>query len=88
MHAMYRRLLGMMGISGVASPEGDAQSHPYNLLATRSWMLLVPRTREHFETISVNALGFAGSLFVRNVAERELVLRVGPRAVLGAVTRP
>ena len=86
MHAMYRRLLGMLGISGVASPEGDCQSHPYNLLATRSWMLLVPRTREHFETISVNALGFAGSLFVRTVAERDLVLRVGPRAVLAAVT--
>ncbi|MFM9886608.1 MAG: phosphorylase [Burkholderiales bacterium] len=86
MHAMYRQLIGMLGITGVPSAEGDRQSSAYNLLATRSWMMVVPRTREHFETISVNALGFAGSLFVRNEAEQALVRRVGPRAVLAAVT--
>ncbi len=87
MHAMYRQLLEVLGIAGMRSPEGDRQSHPYNLLATRSWMLLIPRPREHFETISVNALGFAGSLFVRNETEGALVRRVGPRAVLAAVTQ-
>ncbi|MSQ21187.1 MAG: phosphorylase [Betaproteobacteria bacterium] len=87
MHALYRRLIGLLGITSVATAEGDRQSSAYNLIATRSWMLIVPRTREHFASISINALGFAGSLFVRNDAERELVRRVGPRALLAAVTR-
>ena len=86
MHALYRQLIGLLGITRVATAEGDRQSSAYNLIATRSWMVIVPRTREHFESISINALGFAGSLFVSNDAERALVRRVGPRAMLAAVT--
>ena len=59
---------------------------PYNLLVTRDWMLVVPRRQERYESISVNALGFAGSLFVRDAAELELVRRSGPMNVLRAVT--
>src|SRR5919204_344974 len=55
---------------------------PYNLLATRRWMLVVPRRQERYESISVNALGFAGSLYVRNSAELALVRRAGPLDVL------
>jgi len=76
LHAVYQDLLGRCAI----------QSPPYNLLATRRWMLVVPRSREHYESISVNALGFAGSLFVRNRAELERVRRSGPMNVLRAVT--
>lgn len=61
-------------------------SEPYNLLVTRDWMLLVPRSRETFETISVNALGFAGSLLARNDKELELVRKNGPMAVLRHVS--
>ena len=59
---------------------------PYNLLATRRWLLVVPRRQEHYQSISVNALGFAGSLFVRNSDELELVHRAGPMNVLRGVT--
>ena len=59
---------------------------PYNLLATRRWMLVVPRRQERYESILVNALGFAGSLYVRNSAELALVRRAGPLNVLRAVT--
>jgi sulfate adenylyltransferase (ADP) / ATP adenylyltransferase len=86
MHAAYRTLLTEAGIDGRPSPQGEWQSAPYNLLATRDWMLLVPRTRERYEGISVNALGFAGSLYVKDEAQRDLVRRAGPRAVLAAVT--
>jgi ATP adenylyltransferase len=86
MHAAYRTLLAEVGIEGTPSPEGEWQSGAYNLLATREWMLLIPRTRERYERISVNALGFAGSLFVTNEAQREVVRRAGPRTVLAAVT--
>lgn len=59
--------------------------HPFNLLLTRRWMMLVPRRRECFEGISVNALGFVGSLLVRDRSELERVREVGPLTVLSAV---
>jgi len=74
MHRIYRELIAPWPTT------------PYNLLATRRWMLVVPRRQERYETISVNALGFAGSLYVRNSAELELVRRAGPMNVLRAVT--
>jgi sulfate adenylyltransferase (ADP) / ATP adenylyltransferase len=86
MHAAYRTLLTEVGIEGRPSPQGEWQSAPYNLLATREWMLLVPRTRERYEGISVNALGFAGSLYVKDERQRDVVRRAGPRTVLAAVT--
>jgi ATP adenylyltransferase len=86
MHAAYRALLTEVGIEGTPSPEGEWQSGPYNLLATREWVLLIPRRREHYESISVNALGFAGSLFVKDAAQADIVRRAGPRTVLAAVT--
>jgi ATP adenylyltransferase len=60
----------------------DARGRPYNLLVTHGWMMFVPRAREHFESISVNALGFVGSLFVRNERELQRVKRTGPMNVL------
>ena len=73
---------------GRAANEPERQRGPYNLLVTRGWMLLVPRTQEQFGTISVNALGFAGSLFVRDQAEMEALRAAGPMSVLRAVSIP
>lgn len=61
---------------------------PYNLLVTRAWMLLVPRSRESFESIEVNALGFAGALLVRSRGELDALRRLGPLAVLRGVSEP
>lgn len=80
--ATYRRLLAAIGVREIS---GGLQSAPYNLLATREWMLAVPRLRETFEGISVNALGFAGSLFVRDDAQLARVRAAGPMNVLAAV---
>ena len=57
-------------------------SGAYNLLATREWMLIVPRSQEHFQSISVNSLGFAGALLVRNAAEMEILKAQGPMIIL------
>ena len=57
----------------------------YNLLATRSWMMLVPRSREHFEGISINALGFAGELLVMDRNQLSTLRERGPMAALRAV---
>jgi ATP adenylyltransferase len=58
---------------------------PYNLLVTRDWMLLVPRGAEKYRSISVNSLGFAGSLLVRDEEELTLVREVGPMTILRSV---
>ena len=58
----------------------------YNLLVTRAWMLMVPRTRPAFEGIDINALGFAGSIFVKDDACMGVLERAGPMELLRAVS--
>lgn len=60
----------------------DRDRRPYNLLVTNEWMLMVPRTREAYRAIPVNALGFAGSLLVRNREELAFVRECGPLTIL------
>jgi len=86
---VYRQLLAATDIEGRIIAGEPRQSQPYNLLVARKWMLLIPRSRERYASISVNALGFAGSLFVKSDAEFETVQRRGPLGVLTevAVTR-
>ncbi len=86
LRAHYLELMAAAGIESVRVQGEARQSAPYNLLLTRRWMLLVPRSKEHFGSISVNALGFAGSLFVRDEEQMELVRRAGPMAVLRGVS--
>ncbi|MEH2269228.1 MAG: phosphorylase [Nostoc sp.] len=72
---VYRTLRHAVGLDA-------RQSGAYNLLATREWMLIVPRSQEHFQSISVNSLGFAGALLVRNAAEMEILKAQGPMTIL------
>ena len=83
--SLYRRMLHE---SGVIRTPTDGTPRPYNLLVTREWMLVVPRRRESFTTISVNALGFAGAMLVRDADEQETLRRAGPMVVLCAVAAP
>jgi len=71
---LYREMLAQLS----CSPPADS----YNLLATRDWMLVVPRSAEKYRSISVNSLGFAGSLLVRNEEELGIVQEVGPLNIL------
>jgi ATP adenylyltransferase len=84
--SLYRRMLRSVGVSAVKGEDGDYQSGPYNLLLTGDWMLLVPRSREYAHGISVNALGYVGSLFVKTLSELETLERVGPMNLLKAVS--
>ncbi len=81
----YRAMLAVVGIGQIEAGGERRQSAPYNLLVTRAWMLLVPRSREFFDSISVNALGFAGSFFVRNEQQLQAVKKHGPMTVLRGV---
>lgn len=78
----YRALLDAVGVRAVDVEGGLRQSAPYNLLVMSAGLLLVPRTRECVEGISVNALAFAGSLFVRDVAQMRTIEGLGPMRLL------
>ena len=82
LYQMYRLMLQQVGMNPFTEREETLQSAPYNLLFTHEWMLLVPRSREFFESISVNALGFAGALLARNPEEMDLIQKNGGMAVL------
>ncbi len=86
MHELYDAAMAVIGVveEGAANDE-PKRMVPYNLLVTRRWMLAVPRSRERFESISVNALGFAGSLFVRDAAAMQRLREAGPMRVLKEV---
>jgi len=84
----YRALLHAVGLAPETGPGGRRQAGPYNLLVTREWMLLAPRSREHFGSVSVNALGFAGALLVKNTDELRRVKECGPVEVLRTVGMP
>lgn len=77
--------------AGLKAPSGDRperQSGPYCLLVTREWMLLVPRSREFFEGVSINSLGFAGALLVRNEVQMRILKERGPMTALKSVGLP
>ena len=77
--AKYYALLERVGIKAV---ENNKQSAAYNFLATREWMLIVPRSLEEFESISINSLGFAGALLVKNAEQMQLVKDIGAMNIL------
>ena len=84
--SLYLDMLADLGI-GTRMRNGEScHSSPYNLLIAHDWMLMVPRKVELFEGISVNALGFAGSLFVKDRDQLDLVRREGPMQILRAVS--
>jgi ATP adenylyltransferase len=72
--ALYREMARAFGC--------EKPGRPYNLLVTREWLLFVPRSRERWEGISVNALGFAGALAVPDHAALARLRGVGPLTLL------
>ncbi|OUL24983.1 phosphorylase [Nostoc sp. T09] len=82
---LYHALLTAVGITAVNS---NKQSGAYNFLATREWMLIVPRSQEEFAAISVNSLGFAGALLVRNQEQMQILKEHGPMNILKSVAIP
>ncbi|MFO1418708.1 MAG: hypothetical protein U1E83_08555 [Methylotetracoccus sp.] len=83
--AVYGLLLDAVGLAPLGSEQLLRAAGPYNLIMTRRWMMVVPRSVESHEGISVNALGFVGSLFVRNRSDYARVLDLGPLSLLRAV---
>jgi sulfate adenylyltransferase (ADP) / ATP adenylyltransferase len=80
---LYRQMAEALNLVGTGAAE--ARPLPHNVLLTREWLLIVPRSQESFETISINALGFAGAFLVKTEAERQRLREFGPLKALGRV---
>ena len=81
----YHTLLKTVGIKPL---ENNMQSGAYNLLITRKWMLVVPRKQEEIDDISINSLGFAGALLVKNSEQMQLLKAIEPINILSKVAFP
>jgi len=82
---LYAHMLGHLGLRTPVKDALKIQSVPYCLLMTREWMLLVPRSAECVDSISINSLGFAGSFFVRTMQQMDYLKKVGPMNALERV---
>jgi ATP adenylyltransferase len=77
LEALYREMLRRIG--------GGPRPTPYNLLATRRLLWLVPRSHPEWQGIPVNALGYAGALLVPDAPALARLRAAGPLACLRAV---
>ena len=79
--ACYVQMLRRHALGPPVRPD-ERMSGSYNLLVTRRWMMLVPRVRECFQSISFNSLAFAGALLVQDPAQMDQLCAAGPFAAL------
>ena len=82
---LYSAMLSRVGLEPPSVNVLKRQTAPYCLLMTRQWMLIVPRSREFFDSISINSLAFAGAFLVRNREQMELLKKHGPMTALKSV---
>ncbi len=52
---------------------GERQPFPYDLLMTRRWLLIVPRTEESVGGIQINSLGYSGAFLAKTDEERRRI---------------
>ena len=74
----YRRACNELRLA----PGEDGLLPAHNMLAGQGWLLLVPRSVELVDGISVNALSYAGCIYVRTPEQIDLVRQIGPLGVL------
>jgi ATP adenylyltransferase len=92
LHQRYLNLLAALGNRILQPPIPNLSTQPdtpppfsYNLLATRDWLMVVPRSQEKAMGISINSLGFAGALLVKNAEQLAALKTLTPLAVLEQV---
>lgn len=84
----YRQLLNSLEIDDPTGQWEGGQHSAYNLLGTRDWVMVVPRSQDDHLGISVNSLGFAGSLLVKTQTQMAQLKQIGPMALLKEVGQP
>ncbi len=84
----YYRLLSRLNMDDPTGQWKGCQREAYNLLGTRNWLMIVPRRQDDYLGISVNSLGFAGSLLVKNQIQMDQLKEIGPFTLLKEVGQP
>ena len=85
-YKVYRNMLEELRLRVETVENEQRIIQPYNLLVSREWMMMVPRSIEKFHDVSINALGYAGSLFVRKEQQIEAIKKYGPLRALQSVS--
>jgi ATP adenylyltransferase len=80
---IYHHLLKALEISIKSQDKPD----PYNLLITREWMMIIPRSQDKYKSISINSLGFAGALLVKNEEQMNTLKQLKPLTILQKVAK-
>jgi sulfate adenylyltransferase (ADP) / ATP adenylyltransferase len=80
-HAALQACGITIGDGEIASPASGA----YNLLITRDWLFLIPRSQDGVGRIGINSLGFAGALLVKNAEQMALLKAQQPLHLLAQV---
>jgi sulfate adenylyltransferase (ADP) / ATP adenylyltransferase len=81
----YHTVLQACGLAIGDGITATLASGSYNLLATRDWLFLVPRSQDGWDKIGVNSLGFAGALLVKNAAQLAHLKAQQPMTILTQV---
>ncbi len=77
----YQQILKELNLSTNA----DGMMAPHNLLMTRNSLWVVPRSKERFQGLAVNALGFSGTLLVKDTQQLNELDDIGCLNLLKAV---
>ena len=81
LHAGFGRACVALGLDAGE----DGLLPPFNLLVSEGWLLAIPRSREHFEGISMSAVCFGGTLYTRHREQIDAIRAAGPLRALAAV---
>lgn len=76
LETLYHQLLKHLGLTS------DAEPPTYNLLMTREWIMIIPRSQEKVNGISLNSLAYAGTLLVKDAAQLEQLKQMQPMTLL------
>lgn len=79
--ASYQQLLHQLQLL----PQPSAPPQAYNLLLTRTFLMVIPRSQASYQGIHINSLGFAGALLVRDWEHFERLKAIGPLNLLKEV---
>lgn len=84
MHEAFESACHALGLI----PDAAGLLPPCNMLVDSDWMLVLPRSREHFEGIALNALSYGGTIYVRHTDQIDTIRANGPLRVLAEVGFP
>ena len=92
-HEAYLKCLDHLGINMTEQTDvKEDNPNDHNMLLTKNFLYVVPRSAEGFTeddgNVTVNSLGFVGTLAVKSEADLALIKKHGPLTILEKITKP